>query len=62
MTILFLLIDFFMTALFLISSSVTILLLKELKEVLGLGLVEDFFDLVFINSTKALGFFFLDLE
>jgi hypothetical protein len=41
---------------------VTILLLKELEEVLGLGLVEDFFNLVFINNTKALGFFFLDLE
>jgi hypothetical protein len=50
------------TALFLTSFSVTVLLLKELEEVLGLGLVEDFFDLVFVNSIKALGFFFLDLE
>jgi hypothetical protein len=40
----------------------TILLLKELKEVLRLGLIEDFFDLVFIKGIKALGFFFLDLE
>jgi hypothetical protein len=40
----------------------TILLLKELKEVLGLGLIKDFFNLVFVNNTKALGFFFLDLK